>query len=107
MAPVAAGPVEPTWWEKTEKVLLDNWTGILGAVVLVTGIGFLGVYTALRVSAPLRFGMITAFAAALLGLHYFLKPKPFAAKLNVWLQSSAAAVFLFACVGAVSVPGLQ
>ncbi|GAB2790368.1 hypothetical protein HNQ93_003329 [Hymenobacter luteus] len=75
--------------------------------MLVTGIGFLGVYTALRVSAPARFGMITAFAAVLLALHYYLRPKPFAARLHVWLQSSAAAVFLFACVGAVSVPGLQ
>jgi hypothetical protein len=90
-----------------EQLFLDNWTGILGAVVLVTGIGFLGVYTALRVSAPARFGMITAFAAALLGAHYYLRAKPFAAQLHVWLQSSAAAVFLFACVGAVSVPGLQ
>ncbi|RIY06130.1 DUF2339 domain-containing protein [Hymenobacter rubripertinctus] len=75
--------------------------------MLVTGIGFLGIYTALRMSAPARFAMITAFAAALLGLHYYLRPRPFAAKLNVWLQSSAAAVFLFACVGAASVPGLQ
>ena len=104
---VPAEPAEPTWWERAERLLLDNWTGILGAVVLVTGIGFLGVYTALRMSAPARFGMITAFAAALLGLHYYLRPRPFAAKLNVWLQSSAAAVFLFACVGAASVPGLQ
>ncbi|RSK48511.1 DUF2339 domain-containing protein [Hymenobacter rigui] len=88
-------------------MLLDNWTGILGAVVLVIGIGFLGIYTALRVQAPVRFSMIVGFAAALLGLHLYLRPKPFAAKLHVWLQSSAAAVFLFACVGAVSVPGLQ
>lgn len=105
--PVATTPAGPTWWDRVEQLFLDNWTGILGAVVLVTGIGFLGVYTALRVSAPVRFGMITAFAAALLGLHYYLKLKPFAAQLHVWLQSSAAAVFLFACVGAVSVPGLQ
>ncbi|GGG52661.1 hypothetical protein GCM10011378_31120 [Hymenobacter glacieicola] len=100
-------PSGPTWWDRAEQVILDNWTGILGAVVLVTGIGFLGIYTALRVSAPLRFGMITGFAALLLGLHYYLRPKPFAARLHVWLQSSAAAVFLFACVGSVSVPGLQ
>ncbi len=105
--PVPAEPTGPTWWERTEQVLLDNWTGILGAVVLVTGIGFLGIYTALHVSPLLRFGMITAFAAALLGGHHYLKTKPFAAQLHVWLQSSAAAVFLFACVGAVSVPGLQ
>ncbi|WP_310794607.1 hypothetical protein [Hymenobacter sp. HSC-4F20] len=104
---VPTEPTGPSWWDRVEQLLLDNWTGILGAVVLVTGIGFLGVYTALRVSPPVRFGMITAFAATLLGLHYYLRPKPFAARLHVWLQSSAAAVFLFACVGAVSVPGLQ
>jgi hypothetical protein len=104
---VAAAPAGPSWWDRVEQLLLDNWTGILGAIILVTGIGFLGVYTALRVSAPARFGMINAFAVALLGLHYYLRPKPFAAQLHVWLQSSAAAVFLFACVGAVSVPGLQ
>ncbi|WP_139924430.1 DUF2339 domain-containing protein [Hymenobacter sp. DG01] len=106
-APVATEPAGPTWWNRAEQLLLDNWTGILGAIVLVTGIGFLGVYTALRVSAPARFSMISAFAAVLLALHYYLRPKPFAARLHVWLQSSAAAVFLFACVGAVSVPGLQ
>ncbi|WP_426490460.1 hypothetical protein [Hymenobacter sp. 102] len=105
--PQPTQPAAPTWWDRTEQLLLDNWTGVLGAVVLVTGIGFLGIYTALRVSAPARFGMITGFAAVLLGLHYYLRPRPFAAKLHVWLQSSAAAVFLFACVGAVSVPGLR
>ncbi|AHJ96288.1 hypothetical protein [Hymenobacter swuensis] len=105
--PQPTQPAGPTWWDRTEQLLLDNWTGVLGAMVLVTGIGFLGIYTALRVSAPARFGMITGFAAVLLGLHYYLRPRPFAAKLHVWLQSSAAAIFLFACVGAVSVPGLQ
>ncbi|UOQ74302.1 bZIP transcription factor [Hymenobacter cellulosilyticus] len=107
LPPVPAEPAEPTWWERTEQVLLDNWTGILGAVVLVIGVGFLGVYTALQVTAPVRFAMITGFAAALLGLNYYLRTKPFAERLHVWLQSSAAAIFLFACVGAVSVPGLQ
>jgi hypothetical protein len=105
--PLPSEPVEPTWWERTEQLFLDNWTGILGAVVLVTGVGFLGIYTALRVTPPVRFAMISGFAAALLGGHYYLRRHAFAAKLNVWLQSSAAAIFLFACVGAVSVPGLQ
>ncbi|GAA3928351.1 hypothetical protein GCM10022406_12440 [Hymenobacter algoricola] len=105
--PVPAEPIGPTWWERTEHLLLDNWTGILGAVVLVTGVGFLGVYTALRLAPPFRFALISAFAAALLAVNYYLRPKPFAARLHVWLQSSAAAIFLFACVGAVSVPGLQ
>ncbi|MCB2408604.1 DUF2339 domain-containing protein [Hymenobacter lucidus] len=105
--PVPAEPAGPTWWQRTEQLLLDNWTGILGAVVLVTGVGFLGVYTALQVTPPVRFAMISAFAGVLLGLNYYLRNKPFAERLHVWLQSSAAAIFLFACVGAVSVPGLR
>ncbi|PJJ58874.1 hypothetical protein [Hymenobacter chitinivorans] len=105
--PVPVEPAGPTWWERTERVLLDNWTGILGAVVLVVGVGFLGIYTAVQVTPPVRFAMISGFAAALLGLNYYLRTKPFAARLHVWLQSSAAAIFLFACVGASSVPGLQ
>jgi hypothetical protein len=88
-------------------VLLENWTGILGAVVLVTGVGFLGIYAALRVSPQLRFLMICAFAAGLLGARVALREKAFAQKLNAWLTSSAAAIFLFACVGSVSIEGLR
>ncbi len=100
-------PTGPTWWERASTMLLENWTGILGAIVLVTGVGFLGIYTALRVAPPLRFLMICAFAGGLLGARYALRAKPFAKKLNAWLVSSAAAIFLFACVGAVSIVGLR
>ncbi|TVT41279.1 hypothetical protein FNT36_07430 [Hymenobacter setariae] len=100
-------PTGPTWWERASTVLLENWTGILGAVVLVTGVGFLGIYAALRVSPQLRFLMICAFAAGLLGARVALRDKAFAKKLNAWLTSSAAAIFLFACVGAVSIDGLR
>ena len=100
-------PTGPTWWERASTMLLENWTGILGAVVLVTGVGFLGIYTALRVAPPLRFLMICAFAGGLLGARYALRTKAFAKKLNAWLLSSAAAIFLFACVGAVSIAGLR
>lgn len=88
-------------------VVLENWTGILGAVVLVTGVGFLGVYTALKLAPVYRFLLINLFAASLLGAHYYLRRKSFGAQLAVWLQSSAAAIFLFTCVGAVSIPGLR
>jgi hypothetical protein len=88
-------------------MLLENWTGILGAIVLVTGVGFLGIYAALRVSPQLRFLMICAFAAGLLGARFALREKAFAQKLNAWLVSSAAAIFLFACVGSVSIEGLR
>jgi hypothetical protein len=97
----------PTWWERASTTLLENWTGILGAVVLVTGVGFLGIYAALRVSPQLRFLMICAFAAGLLGARAALREKAFAKKLNAWLVSSAAAIFLFACVGSVSIEGLR
>ena len=100
-------PPVPTWWERASTVLLENWTGILGAVVLVTGVGFLGVYAALRLAPPFRFLMICAFAGGLLGGRFALRGKAFAQQLNGWLLSSAAAIFLFACVAAVSVPGLR
>ncbi len=100
-------PSGPTFWERASTILLENWTGILGAVVLVTGVGFLGIYAALRVSPQLRFLLICAFAGVLLGARFALRRKDFARKLNAWLLSSAAAIFLFACVGAVSIPGLR
>lgn len=100
-------PTGPTWWERAATVLLENWTGILGAIVLVTGVGFLGIYTALKLAPPYRFLLICTFAAGLLGGRYALRSKAFAQQLNAWLLSSAAAIFLFACVGAVSIPGLR
>lgn len=102
--PVRTGP---TWWERAATLLLENWTGILGAVVLVTGVGFLGIYTALRLAPPYRFLLICAFAVGLLGARFALREKAFARQLNAWLLSSSAAIFLFACVGAVSIPGLR
>ena len=100
-------PAGPTWWDKASTVLLENWTGILGAVVLVTGVGFLGIYAALRLAPPYRFLLICAFAVGLLGARFALRNKAFAQQLNAWLLSSAAAIFLFACVGAVSIAGLR
>ncbi|OON67412.1 hypothetical protein [Hymenobacter sp. CRA2] len=105
--PVPAEPAGPSWWDRVSAVVLENWTGILGAVILVTGVGFLGVYTALRLAPIYRFFLINGFALSLLGVQYYLRTKPFAAQLRVWLQSSAAAIFLFTCVGAVSIPGLR
>ena len=103
-APVPAGP---TWWERAAAVLLENWTGILGAVVLVTGVGFLGIYAALRLAPPFRFLLVCGFAGGLLGARFALRAKAFAQQLNAWLLSSAAAIFLFACVGAASIDGLR
>ncbi|MGI4869981.1 MAG: hypothetical protein ACRYFX_02250 [Janthinobacterium lividum] len=103
----APEPAGPGWWERATTVLLENWTGILGAVVLVTGVGFLGIYAALKLAPPFRFLLICGFAGAVLGARFALRRQAFARQLSAWLLSSAAAIFLFACVGAVSIPGLQ
>ena len=105
--PVPPAPTEPTWWDRASTIVLENWTGILGAVVLVTGVGFLGIYATLRLAPPFRFLMICAFAVGLLGARFALRNRAFARQLNGWLLSSAAAIFLFACVGSVSIAGLR
>jgi hypothetical protein len=105
--PAQVAPLAPTLWERASALALENWTGILGAVILVTGVGFLGIYAALRVTPFARFWLISGGAAALLGVRWALRQQAFAVQLREWLQSSAAAIFLFACVGAASIPGLQ
>ncbi len=74
---------------------------------MVIGVGFLGVYAALKLSAIGRFSLITFFAAILGGLFFFLHKKEQWLKMALWLRSSAGAIFLFACVGINGIPGLQ
>lgn len=95
------------FWTNVEKQFAENWTGILGAIIMVMGVGFAGLYAALVVSPFFRFLMISAFAALLGGIFYYLKPKPKWIKLALWLRSSAGAVFLFGCLGSGGIPGLQ
>jgi len=95
------------FWQKIETQFIENWTGILGAVIMVVGVGFLGVYAALNLSAFNRFLIITAFAGILGGLFYYLKKQDKWLKLALWLRSSAGAIFLFACLGSAVIPGLQ
>jgi hypothetical protein len=94
-------------WAKIEQQFAENWTGILGSVIMVIGVGFLGIYAALKLSAVGRFSLITGFAAALCGLFFYLQNKKEWLKMALWLRSSAGAIFLFACVGANGLPGLQ
>ena len=94
-------------WEKIEKQFAENWTGILGSIILVIGVGFLGIYAALKVSAMGRFMLISGFAAVLGGVFFSLRKKEDWLKLALWLRSSAGAIFLFACVGANGIPGLK
>ena len=96
-----------TKWKEIEGIIIENWLGVVGAVVMVTGVAFLGIYTALKMNAFYRFLLISGFAvllaAAFLALRKVAKWERFA----YWLGSSSAAIFLFGCFGSGYVPGLQ
>ncbi len=100
-------PKKPRALSNWEKAIIENWTGILGAIILVAGIGFLGVYTALKVEPFWRFVMITGVSGIMLVCFYVLKQKDAWLKLALWLRSSGGATFLFGCLGAGHIPGLQ
>ena len=100
-------PPKSEFLAKLEKQLLENWTGILGAVVMVMGVGFLGIYAALVMVPVFRFLMIAGFGSVLLGLGIFAGKKEKWSQMATWLRSSAAAIILFSCLGAGGIPGLQ
>ena len=97
---------KPKAIDKLTKQLLENWTGILGTIVLVTGIGFLGTYAALRLPAFGRFVLVVAASVALFIGYLVLRKKERWQDMALWLRSSAAAVFLFACAAAGGLPNV-
>lgn len=106
VSPKAESP-KVNLWKKAERQFLENWTGILGAVIMVMGAAFLGGYAYLQMIPFHRFLLLVAFAALLMGLFAVLRTRPKWLKLALWLRSSAAAIFLFACLGAGGFPALQ
>ncbi len=100
-------PKEDSIWKKLEEQFADNWTGVIGAILLVLGIGFAGTYAAFYVSPVVRFMLISAVAGSLFGGYYYLNRFPEWQKMASWLRSSAGAIFLFACFGSGGLPGLQ
>ena len=65
----------PTFYSKLERQFLENWTGILGAIIMVVGVGFLGIYAALKISALGKFLLISGFAGCLCGGFFYLRQK--------------------------------
>ncbi|AOP35481.1 hypothetical protein A0128_17540 [Leptospira tipperaryensis] len=96
-------PKEPgllvQFWKKIEKPLSENWTGILGAVILVAGISFLGIYALFILSAFFRCLLVLSFAGVLFGLSLWLGKKSEFKTVSLALRSGAAAVFLFVSLG--------
>ncbi|MGC4040385.1 MAG: hypothetical protein QM710_06270 [Flavobacterium sp.] len=93
--------------KKTEKQFADNWTGILGTAIMVLGIGYLSIYTALKVSPFYRILILWAYAGMLMGSYYLLKKKEKWEKTGLWLRSAGASLFLFGCFGASQIAALK
>lgn len=92
--------------KKTEKQFADNWTGILGTAIMVLGIGYLSIYTALKVSPFFRVLILWVYAGLLIGSYYILKKKEKWEKTGLWLRSAGASLFLFGCFGASQIDAL-
>jgi hypothetical protein len=90
-----------------EKQFADNWTGILGTAIMVLGIGYLSIYTALKVAPLFRVLILWLYAGLLLGSYFFLNKKEKWQKTGLWLRSAGASLFLFGCYGASQIPALS
>jgi len=99
-------PSEPSSQDLLVAKLLENWTGILGTIVLVAGIGFLGTYAAIRMPPVARSVLVLVASAALYGGYLSLRHRERWEAMSLWLRSSAAAVFLFACASAGGLPNV-
>lgn len=94
-------------WQKIERQLIENWTGMLGAVILTAGLGFLAVYAALSLAPVFRFFMMLAIAGSLAGAAFYLEKKPDWKKFSSWLTAAGGAVLLVSCFAAVAIPGVK
>jgi|GEM_PF-945088 len=92
--------------KKLEQQFVENWTGILGTAIMVLGIGYLSIYTALKVSPMFRILILWLYAGILVGSYYFLQRKEKWFKTGLWLRSAGASLFLFGCFGASQIPAL-
>ncbi len=94
-------------WIQLQNQLKSNWTGVLGSVILVTGVAFFGVLASLFIGPEGRFALILGFAAAFFGGGLWLRRKPGWVDFAGWLTAISGAVALFACLGAGGVDGLK
>ena len=93
--------------KKLEAQFAENWTGILGTGIMVLGIGYLSIYTAMKVSPLFRILLIWLYAGLLMGSYYLLQKKEQWEKTGLWLRSAGASLFLFGCFGASQIDALH
>ena len=104
-----SAPPAPTGnetWRRLERTLIENWTGILGVLVLVAGVTFLAVSLALRLGPLARFLLILLVALALMLPSVLWGRRQSWRRLTLLMRSGGAALILFACVAAGGLPEL-
>ncbi len=95
------------FWQRAEHQFLENWSGIVGSVIMVLGAGFLSIYAALKFNEFVRFLLLLLLAALPGALYSLLRNREKWRLQALWMRSISGAVFLFACLGSGGVPGLQ
>jgi hypothetical protein len=96
-------------WKRIERLLVENWSGLLGVLVVVAGVTFITINAGLRLEARERF-LVVLLAGGLLAL-----PSLLWGRRERWryltdnLRSGGGALVLFACAAAGGLPqlGLQ
>ncbi|MGB5136149.1 MAG: hypothetical protein WBN89_13345 [Prochlorococcaceae cyanobacterium] len=109
-SPAAGRPPTGTGLRRRlERLLIENWTGILGVVVLVAGVSFIAIHTALRLSPLQRFLFTSLVALGLAAPSMLVGGRHPWRNLSAWMRSGAGALFLLACTASGGLPqlGLQ
>ncbi|MCP9928500.1 hypothetical protein [Cyanobium sp. CH-040] len=102
-------PLGPDLRQRLERLLVENWTGILGVVVLVAGVSFIAIHAALRLSPLQRFLLTSLVALGLTTPSLLVGGRPRWRNLSAWMRSGGGALFLLACTASGGLPqlGLQ
>lgn len=110
-APAAPRPRGATGgpWKRIERLLVENWSGLLGVLVVVAGVTFLTINAGLQLGPRERF-LLTLLAGGALALPSLLwGRRPRWRDLTDAMRSGGGALVLFACAAAGGLPqlGLQ
>jgi hypothetical protein len=103
----ARGATRP--FKRIERLLVENWSGLLGVLVVVAGVTFITIHAGLRLEARERF-LVTLLVGGLLSLPSLLWGRRERWRdLTDGLRSGGGALVLFACAAAGGLPqlGLQ
>ena len=97
---------EALLWKRIEGLLVKNWSGLLGVLVVVAGVTFVIINVGLQLDARQRF-LLTVVAGAALGL-----PSLVWGRQERWrdltdgMRSGGGALLLFACAASGGLPRL-